>query len=1130
MAEKNLKARIVHKHDTEANWLLATGFTPKQGEIIVYDIDDAHSYERFKIGDGVQNVNDLPFYNDGFVSYNEQTLTNEQKAQARANIDAVANNDMCIIPIENIVDFGGEHTIKITGDENTFYGGPICTRKINLDYSFAGCPSHIFMSKLPDGCAVQQFWLNFKKPDGSTTLCSFISGVSTTEYFIFSVYPKGKNIVIYTLLANSQTVITYDDNGDYVSSFVNSNIDSNNLINKLNSLLSSSSYVPSADADVTTKKYVDDALTLKADQTALDEVSALVGDTAVSEQIDAAIAEIPQVDWSQSDESASDYIKNRTHYEEIINTPNTWTFRLDNSGGWVSGTDPDFVKVISENKHITSVMIDSLEIDLIREREGEVVEDCKYFDLSTEFFDGDGIVSYINHLYIRLFVDENGEYTGKYSIGEDGAGWGACTIVADLQSSIVHHLDPKYIKDMYYETEPVEVILVDNLTSTTEEDWPACTFVVGDTYKVIWNGIEYECVCFDDGEFRVLGTTDNYPFHIDDDEGDSLFIEPANGDEPWTVSVIHVKQNVHQINHKYIKDMYYENTEVIEVNETCNIGGMSCPGNVTLGNLLKSGHDLSNIVITIDGSICTLEFEEPYYKVTGVPESALSSGSCYFQFNSDGGVYLLNSAPDGNVTTTATFTGYYEVTDLKQIDTKYLPILEEAYETIIETEVIDYIVLRGPEYGKLLGKYVVVIDGVSETVEFIDDGIGSFVETDSFSIGTTTSPDGNADNNGFTMGLINPDGNTHSVKVIAIKDVIKEEYLPDSILAKPDWNQNDPNGAGYIENRTHYAETVVMTREIIPQGQTYGKIFDLDFVNLLWEHRETAIYETNYYNRGLVTTSFSHDSSISDTVLEFYLNNDWWVGINKSDGTVTMSCPGIDGYTQGFITAISEEIHQLDEKYIPDTIARVEDIPEQEQSNWNQNDTTSASYIQNRPMYFDVQPIAQNLAASGSTSDYTAITPEFVPVDGTSYYVRGVYTNDKAVTTTFDGVYECQNGKIDILTWDGSGCPILNITTDGINVGISNSYRVASVVIDVIGTVTYHTLDEKYLPDTIARTEDVEALQALVGDTSVSEQINNAIATDDEIIEMLTELDMIPVVTDSDGAILADESNNILLW
>lgn len=44
------------------------------------------------------------------------------------------------------------------------------------------------------------------------------------------------------------------------------------------------------------------------------------------------------------------------------------------------------------------------------------------------------------------------------------------------------------------------------------------------------------------------------------------------------------------------------------------------------------------------------------------------------------------------------------------------------------------------------------------------------------------------------------------------------------------------------------------------------------------------------------------------------------------------------------------------------------------------------------------------------------------------------------------------------------------------------------------------------------------------------DNIGIKIATDDEIISMLTELDMLLVVTDSDGAILADESDNILLW
>jgi hypothetical protein len=62
MSENVLKnVRIVHKHDTEENWLKATNFIPKQGELIIYDVDDTYDYERMKIGDGNTLVNDLPF-------------------------------------------------------------------------------------------------------------------------------------------------------------------------------------------------------------------------------------------------------------------------------------------------------------------------------------------------------------------------------------------------------------------------------------------------------------------------------------------------------------------------------------------------------------------------------------------------------------------------------------------------------------------------------------------------------------------------------------------------------------------------------------------------------------------------------------------------------------------------------------------------------------------------------------------------------------------------------------------------------------------------------------------------------------------------------------------------------------
>lgn len=72
MAEKNIKSRIVHKHDTAENWAKATSFIPMKGEIIVYDIDDNYNYERFKIGNGQTVVGSLPFFDDALKAEIEE--------------------------------------------------------------------------------------------------------------------------------------------------------------------------------------------------------------------------------------------------------------------------------------------------------------------------------------------------------------------------------------------------------------------------------------------------------------------------------------------------------------------------------------------------------------------------------------------------------------------------------------------------------------------------------------------------------------------------------------------------------------------------------------------------------------------------------------------------------------------------------------------------------------------------------------------------------------------------------------------------------------------------------------------------------------------------------------------------
>lgn len=100
MTEKNIKARLVNKHDIEEHWQLATNFAPLRGELIIYDdrYTDAEDNEvivadrvRFKIGDGVTNVNDLPFMDDALIEIaSAQDIV--VLAEAQAYTDAALND------------------------------------------------------------------------------------------------------------------------------------------------------------------------------------------------------------------------------------------------------------------------------------------------------------------------------------------------------------------------------------------------------------------------------------------------------------------------------------------------------------------------------------------------------------------------------------------------------------------------------------------------------------------------------------------------------------------------------------------------------------------------------------------------------------------------------------------------------------------------------------------------------------------------------------------------------------------------------------------------------------------------------------------------------------------------------
>lgn len=106
-------------------------------------------------------------------------------------------------------------------------------------------------------------------------------------------------------------------------------------------------------------------------------------------------------------------------------------------------------------------------------------------------------------------------------------------------------------KNRTHGTKETNLILADNWDGN-EENTPKCNFTPGNEYTVIFDGVKYEgLVCYFDGDFNVIAERPKYPFYIDDDGGDTLYVE---ADFEWnTLSIIETKQ-ILKLDEKYLPD------------------------------------------------------------------------------------------------------------------------------------------------------------------------------------------------------------------------------------------------------------------------------------------------------------------------------------------------------------------------------------------------------------------------------------------------------------------------------------------------------------------------------------------------------------------------------------------------
>lgn len=195
MAEKTLQSRVLMKNDTAENWAKGTNFSPKKGEVIVYNGNPP----RIKVGDGSTNVNNLPFITYPFTQEQSDKLgTIEEGANkyilptASSTLGGVkttstvsSTSGLTATPIINGVPYYKDTTYTLSG-----LGGVPTSRKINGK----ALSADITLSASDVGAAASSHTHSYLPLSGGTISGSLaVSGNITSNGY--SVYTAGGNVI-----------------------------------------------------------------------------------------------------------------------------------------------------------------------------------------------------------------------------------------------------------------------------------------------------------------------------------------------------------------------------------------------------------------------------------------------------------------------------------------------------------------------------------------------------------------------------------------------------------------------------------------------------------------------------------------------------------------------------------------------------------------------------------------------------------------------------------------------------------------------------------------------------------------------------------------------------------------------
>lgn len=148
--------------------------------------------------------------------------------------------------------------------------------------------------------------------------------------------------------------------------------------------------------------------------------------------------------------------------------------------------------------------------------------------------------------------------------------------------------------------------------------------------------------------------------------------------------------------------------------------------------------------------------------------------------------------------------------------------------------------------------------------------------------------------------------------LMAVIEAIDETKADKTDIVQSDWEQNDEVASDYIKNRTHYDTKEILLDIILTEDSYNGFAYRAQYNGIEFNVGQTYIVEIN------------------GTAYECVCYEERGSGYNtlaSSVGGFIIYPFQLDCQTTGRITVKARDLKQLDEKFIPDSIARIIDLP-----------------------------------------------------------------------------------------------------------------------------------------------------------------------------------------------------------